>query len=124
MRLFPEAVRRTRNGANRDDPVLTESSLVREVGERAPRGGLNSIQGSLSGEPYSSTGYVERPSSPSSLGTPFWSPNRRLNRRLNRPRKNAAIRSKLPATTSRFSTPASSRTVPHSHVTSASVGRG
>lgn len=47
MRLFPEAVRRTRNGANReetlgtgDDPVLTESSLVREEGEKAPRLGL------------------------------------------------------------------------------------
>ena len=49
MRLFPEAipVRRTRNGANReethgtgDDPVLTESSLVREVGEKAPRLGF------------------------------------------------------------------------------------
>lgn len=47
MRLFPEAVRRTRNGANReethgsgDDPVLTESSLVRAVGERAPRLGF------------------------------------------------------------------------------------
>lgn len=47
MRLFPEAVRRTLNGANReethgtgDDSVLTESSPVREVGEKAPRLGL------------------------------------------------------------------------------------
>jgi len=44
MRLFPEAVRRVRNGAHReetlgtgDDPVLTESPLVREEGEKAPR---------------------------------------------------------------------------------------
>lgn len=49
IRLFPEAVpvRPTRNGANRvkphgigDDPVLTESSLVREVDEKAPRLGF------------------------------------------------------------------------------------
>ena len=54
MRSFPEAVpvRRTRNGANQeeahgtgDDPVLSESSLVREVGEKAPRDGLKSITG-------------------------------------------------------------------------------
>jgi len=44
MRLFPEACRRVRNGAHReespgtgDDPVLTESWLVREEGEKAPR---------------------------------------------------------------------------------------
>ena len=48
-RLFPEAVRRTRHGANREethrtgnDPVLTESSLVREVSEKAPRAGRHS----------------------------------------------------------------------------------
>ena len=47
MRLFPEAVRRVRNGAHReetlgtgDDPVLTESSLVREEGEKDPRVGF------------------------------------------------------------------------------------
>ena len=54
MRLFPEAVpvRRTKTGsvlrephATGDDSGLTESSLVREVGEKAPRGGLNSITG-------------------------------------------------------------------------------
>lgn len=49
MRLFPEAVpvRRTKNGAGQEkthlanqDSVLTESSLVRQVSEKAPRLGL------------------------------------------------------------------------------------
>ena len=52
MRLFPEAVpvrkarihsNSTSQSENSDDPVLTESSLVREVGDLAPRGGRRSI---------------------------------------------------------------------------------
>jgi hypothetical protein len=71
----------------------------------APRGGLNSIQPSLSGERCRSIGYVERPSSRFSLGTPFPTPNRTRNRL----RRNAAIRSLSHDITSRYSTPASSR---------------
>ena len=122
----PSAAARNRpqveEGTSPQAPVFQELATSCEPSQfaLAPRGGLNSIQASSSGEPYNSTGYVERPSSPSSPGTPFWSPNRSLNRS----RKNAAIPSKLPATTSRFSIPASSRAVPHSPVTWGSAEHG
>ncbi len=106
---------------NGSDPaVLTEDGFVRTTVQKAPRGGLNSIQGSSSEEPCSSRSYVEQPSSPSSPGTAFLTPSRSQSRS----QKNPAIRSKLPATTSRFSTPASSRAGPRLPSISASAGQG
>jgi len=55
-----------RSGADRCEPVQTCSD---------PRGGLNSNQDSLNAEPCASRGYVEQPSSSSSLGTVPATPN-------------------------------------------------
>jgi hypothetical protein len=53
-----------------------------------------------------------------------WNGSSGTDPKFSSPRTNLAIRSSLPATTSHSSTPANSRTVPHSPATSASAGRG
>jgi hypothetical protein len=85
-----------------------------------PRGVLNSIQGSLKAEYCDSRGYVERLSLPFTPGTVPAIPNRRFQLL----QRNLAIRSSWPATISRFSTPASSKTVRLLPVTSGLAGHG